>query len=88
MNPLFDTITLSFLLYTITKNLSSIVSYLSTTRALMRRRMASRRIRGREGQRMIKALLQANGTPYTDDQWKGWYTQHKSSDEMEVSKHA
>ena len=23
-----------------------------------------------------------NGTPYTDDQWKAWYTNHKSSDEV------
>ncbi len=24
-----------------------------------------------------------NGTPFSDEQWKAWYTNHKSSDEIE-----
>lgn len=26
--------------------------------------------------------FEGNRTPYTDDQWKAWYTNHKSSDEL------
>lgn len=34
--------------------------------------------------RRIAEHVKKNGTPYSDEQWKQWYTNHKSSDELEV----
>lgn len=35
-------------------------------------------MKNKEGEKEITN----NGTPYTDEQWKAWYTNHTSSDEL------